>query len=260
MWELLRDSCGELASRPIALLKCFGLTVVLYWLAHHLFSRGVIVELEALTALVFVFVFVTVPGVVRWHRHLIADEMISWLPRPPDVLSLIYVAKLLVATFVLLVIKNIASSIANDLVMPIYGLIVGGREIHLFDWLLAPILTILISVAVFVLLFGKWMLHLPEGTLDPTCRGARGAWPSNGKRSFLRALSLVYLIPPMMVLVQENFMSDDFVTTTLMNTLVGVICALVGFSILTVAYRKNMENAGLTRSGIQMNNNSSPSA
>jgi hypothetical protein len=204
---------------------------------------GAIAENEALFGLIVIFVIVTIPSVVRWHRHIISEEEFSWWPRLPDRLSLVYVAKLMAATFVFTAIQKIASSIANDLLLPTYGAVIGGRELLALEWLLAPAFGILIAVIAFVSIFGKWMLHLPEGTLDSSSRGLQRTWPPNGKRSFLSALSVVYLIPPLLTLVQENFLSDDFVTTALADTAVSVICALVGLSILTVAYRRNLHHS-----------------
>jgi hypothetical protein len=251
MWLLLRESCGEIALRPIALLQCFWPTFALYCLILALVFAGVLAEYDALIGLFVIFVLVTTPGVVRWHRHVIEDDKVSWLPRLPDQLSLAYLAKILAAFFVFTAIQKIGSSIAHDLALPIYGAIIGGRELHPFEWFLVPAFATFISIIAFVSIFGKWMLHLPEGALNPSNRGLRERWPPNGRSSFKRALGFVYLVPLLTTLVQTSTLSDDSVTTALVDTAIGLASALVGLSLLTVAYRKNIDHAGQTFEGVR---------
>jgi hypothetical protein len=245
MLELLRESWDEVAKRQIALLKCFWLSVVLYCAVLAMMFMGYIDGLWAFAGLLVVFVLTVTPGAVRWHRHVIVEDKVDWKPLLPNGLSLAYAAKLLAATFALAVIKKFIESIVNDLVMPIYGALLGPvaqpptAQLH-------SIISAILSLLVFVLIFGTWMLHLPEGALDSTTRGARKSWPPGHKRNYLKALATFYVVPVLVTSFAAQFFPDDMLRI-LIDVVAALICGILGLSLLSVTYRRNMNNSGLTK-------------
>jgi hypothetical protein len=242
---LLRESWNEIVNRPLAMLQCFWLSIALYCLALVLLYAGVIAFLEMIIVLLVVVILAVTPGAVRWHRHVISCEKTTWIPRLPDVLSLAYAVKVLAATLALSIVQKFASSVIEDLAMPVYFLLRGPTAQPIGENS-ASGLALMISLFAFVLIFGSWMLHLPEGALDPSARGMRKRWPPSGLQSFLLALSVVYLAPEALFFAVPYFAPDYTVGAIVMSICVSVFCMSLGLSLLTVTYRKNMEYAGIT--------------
>jgi hypothetical protein len=125
MFSLLSESLNEIFSRPMALLKTFWLTAVLYLAVLLLFYAGIIALYEAATIWIVVIAFIVAPGAVKWHRHVLAEETVGWLPRLPDLKSISYAAKLCVVMVFIGMSQKVASSIAQDILLPFYGLATG---------------------------------------------------------------------------------------------------------------------------------------
>jgi hypothetical protein len=196
MFGLLLESLNEIISRPLALLKTFWLTVVLYFAVLCLLLGGVVADIEAIGLMLVSMVLVASPGAVQWHRHVLTGESVRWFPRLPDLKSLAYAAKLCVTTIFVGMSQKIASSIAQDILLPVYGLATGGisPEEPANVALGVNLAEISIRVLAF-LIFAGWMLSLPEGTLEPSMRGFRKSWPDGGKRHFFGALAVLYFGP-----------------------------------------------------------------
>ncbi len=245
MLGLLRESCCEVIRRPVALLKCFWLTVVLECVVFSLVLARLITPYEALVGMLFVLVVSITPGAVMWHRHVIADQKASLLPRLPDLFSLAYLFKFAVATIVFSTIKKIASSLASDVILPLYGLAAGGvlPEDPTIVGLALAVLGEVIAVLAFVLIFGRLMLWLPEGTLDLAQRGFRETWSPQGRADFLSALGLVYVAPALISAFATWISPEELNWLWVVQLFSAIAATVVGLSLLTVAYRRNLQHA-----------------
>jgi hypothetical protein len=245
MIGLLRESWSEIANRASALLKCFWLAVFLECVVLALLFFGALAYLEAVAVLFVVLVLVVAPGAVRWHRHVIASEKVSWTPRLPGYVSLAYAAKLLAASVVYTIIRRFLDSVVNNLALPILGAALGSNAQsppELITWFATEVLTLL----AFVLTLGTWLLRLPEGALDPSARGVSRQWPAQGKSEYEHALIAVYSAPLLVVFSVSLLAQADRIWWNLMILASQIVSTVLGLSLLTVAYRRNLDHAGMT--------------
>jgi hypothetical protein len=244
MFGLLLEGLNEILSRPMALVKIFWLTVVLYTASLASLLFGFVSEREVIVVLLVLLILVASPGAVGWHRHILADEQLRWLPRPPDLKSLIYAAKLGFVSIFVGMSQKVASSIAQDILLPIYGLATGGvlPEDPANVTLALNVTEICIRILAFLLIAG-WMLSLPEGTLEPSMRGFRKKWPIGGKVDFFGALAVVYFAPVLVSELAAWPFPDQFIWRGVIGTGLGLIATVLGLSLLTVAYRRNVQRS-----------------
>jgi hypothetical protein len=245
MWGLLLKACREIVNRPIALLKCFWLAVVLRCAVLSLLLYGVITDVEAAVLSIVIICVAVSPGAVLWHRHVISQHKLSWTPYIPSLPSLSYAGKILVTLFAFAVLGKIFEAFMRDLVMPVYWVTMGGNAqapSELLFWLVTDVLTLLS----FALIFGTWMLRLPEGSLDLPARGFRNQWPAGGKSEYRLALILVYLVPPLACFIVLWLEQTDRIWWSMLIVAAQIVSLLLVLSLLTVTYRRNLEHAGVT--------------
>jgi hypothetical protein len=248
--ELLRESWTEVASRPLVLLQCFWPLVSLYGVVVLLAVAGAISEHEAIVGLIVAVALTVGSGAVRWHRHVIADEAVTWMPRIPDSRAVLYVLKLSGLAFAFTVIQKVATSIAWDLILPILGLPLAGQHPQFAEFVVS-VIAIVLPLFAFTLLLGTWMLNLPEGALGSTGFNVRKDWQHNGKTSYLLALSAVYIVPAIFDEALPFFLATDGSGTQTIVVLFFTICldllaAALALSLLTVTYSGQLDRAGIT--------------
>jgi hypothetical protein len=250
MTDLLKKSWNEVANRPLVLLQCFWPLIVLYCVVNVLAFAGKISEYEAIIGRVVAVALTVGAGAVRWHRHVIADETVTWMPRLPDALALSYVAKLIGLTFAFTVMQKVATSIAQDLFSPILGLALGGQHQQLAEFVVSA-LAIVLLLSSFVLLLGTWMLQLPEGALGSTGLSVRKDWQPGGRQSYLRALSAIYIVPAIADLALPFLLGTDSgliesVAVWAFTICLNLLAAILALSLLTVTYRGQLDRSGMS--------------
>jgi hypothetical protein len=241
MWELLKETWDELAKNWLTLLQCFWLPIpltsaLLYFLWPLPQEQFAYFAVYAVLA-----ALVWGNGAVCWHRHVISGDQVSWLPRIPDIKTLWYGIKLIFTVFVFGATGKVGESIARDLLMPIVGLLTGGMEIGVAVSNTIEVIVRVVSMLIYVLILGPWMLRLPEGSLDQDLRGARKQWPADGKRHYLQAFAAVSFAAWALSELERHLDQADSVALALVLVLPDLAVSALAFSLLTVAYRRNMK-------------------
>jgi hypothetical protein len=149
MRSFLAETAQELIRRPMDVLRCFWPAVIFFigWMTLLVLllagqseidnnlkpdSGAVAVFCGALIAL---FAVTIAPGVIRWHRRLIANHPTDWLPFVPFRSAILYTLCVVFAFVLFVAISKIFSSLFHDLLLPVIGLLTGGVEL---PWILDP--------------------------------------------------------------------------------------------------------------------------
>jgi hypothetical protein len=276
MRNLLQETLAELWTHKTGFLKAFWPVVVLmpavtilgglvyysFFSVSNLDQPLVDGELW-ITILVatVVIAFGVAPSAVRWHRLVIADENVRWLPQLPSVKLWGYTLKLIAVGLGFGAFSKIFESIWSDLLMPIMGLVLGPtwsgfdlKEDFVSRVQAMPLKVIaatgfdivgIVSIyAVFVWVFGELILSLPEGAMDKALRGASTNWPPGGKRKFVGALLVLFAFPAVVGSIVMNLVlmgSSGAWRFLLVGPLTDLFCCIIGVTLLSVAYRRNLE-------------------
>jgi hypothetical protein len=279
MWSLLKESVGEIALRWRDVCRIFWLTLALmpliwivtsitqYWrisvfeqVDGYIASKFVPVAFLAFLVIVFGLGFA--PAAVRWHRTLIADEIASAKLRLPDRKSWAYMLKLSIFSAAFFFVNVFAMSAWSDLIIPIiymfeYNAVDGSFVKTVLAFMIEPqqqipayaviAISKIIVTAAYVLIFARWFLSLPEKSLDTNFQGATKSWQPFAYRKFLGALILVQSVPYILE-AAEKYTSDhlydlrsfDALWLSMLTIVVNLFIALLGLTLLSVAYRRNL--------------------
>jgi hypothetical protein len=255
MWSLLKESVGEIALRWRDVCRIFWLTLALmpliwivtsitqYWrisvfeqVDGYIASKFVPVAFLAFLVIVFGLGFA--PAAVRWHRTLIADEIASAKLRLPDRKSWAYMLKLSIFSAAFFFVNVFAMSAWSDLIIPIiymfeYNAVDGSFVKTVLAFMIEPqqqipayaviAISKIIVTAAYVLIFARWFLSLPG------------------------ALILVQSVPYILE-AAEKYTSDhlydlrsfDALWLSMLTIVVNLFIALLGLTLLSVAYRRNL--------------------
>lgn len=277
MLGLLNETITEMKSKPVDLFRCFWPSVALA-LASFLIAASFSdlirqfaseSELEA-NILMFMAVFAggglvfaatIAPGVIRWHRFLIADQPTSWLPPVPFKSTITYTLLAGSIGFLYVAIQKVFGSLYQDLLFPVVGLVTGSVGLKAIPWLLDPSLNFLFQFADYVfgflsaILLGRLYLRLPEISLEAPLRGARKAWTKKQKWAFYLALGTIFLSAFLMQRLDDAiWASINDIASILFFLPVSIVFSLffwaAGITLLSVAYRRNLVNRDKENSSV----------
>jgi hypothetical protein len=279
MWSLLKESIFEIALHWRDVFKTFWLTMVfipVIWIFIALLQslRPSIAEQSSgssssyflIICLIIFFGVVLAPAAVKWHRTLIANEDATVKPVLPDRKSWIYLLLLSMFLVAFVIVNIFAKSAWGDLIIPIIGMfeynaIKGSFAKSVLAYIIepykhglaAPYVEIavgkVIGITIYVLIFARWFLSLPEKSLDIKLQGATKNWEHFAYRNFLGAMIFVQTIPFVLEAIQEylsenlnNLWGLDTTWLSILIITINLFIALLGLTLLSVAYRRNLKN------------------